>query len=147
MKRRGNLDEQSRDRHDLREPIDRVLESRADELGSDLRSPDWDDAPTAMLDREIALVLDQIRAARELEERLCDSLLDTECRIDTELAQMEERTPRYSPHRFPEREKLHKRLHLVEIEGRRLRMTHAEKMAALHERLLSLLQKRAMLDF
>ena len=147
MRTKGKTKEQTRDDHIIRRPVGRILESRAQELGNDLSSLDWDDSPCGMLDREIALVLDQIQSARDLEERLCDSLLDTECRIGTELLQMEDRTPRYSPQRFPEREKLQRRLQLLEMEARRLRMTHTEKMAALHERLLTLLQKRTVLDF
>ena len=147
MRRRGKVEEQTRDDDIVRRPLGRVLESRAEELGNDLDSPTWDGSPCAMLDREIALVLDQIRAARDLEERTHNNLFDTECRIDTELMQMECRTPRYSPYRFAEREKLHERLHFVEMEGRKLGKTHTERMGTLHERLLTLLQKRAVLDF
>ena len=124
-----------------------ALESRARELESDLDRRDWDDSPLAMIEREIALVLDQIRESRELENRLHDSILNTECAIGTELAQMEERTPRYSAYRFPEREKLQRRQHFLDLERRRFTTAQAGKMQILYERLLSLLQKRAVLDF
>jgi hypothetical protein len=68
-------------------------------------------------------------------------LRQAECEIETELMQMEQRTPRYSPYRFPEREKLQRRLARVGQERRKLTLTLAEKLDGLHDRLLSLLRK------
>ena len=70
-----------------------------------------------------------------------DVFAEEESGIGTELLQMEARTPRYSPYRFPEREKLQRRLGQLSQERRRFKMTEAEKLDGLHNRLLSLLSK------
>ena len=128
-------------------PVSRILETRARKLRSDLKRDSWDNAPSSMIEREIALTLDRIRNARHLKGRLNDNILETECGVDTELMQMEDRTPRYSPYRFPEREKLQRRLFFLDVERRRLETVHAEKMNDLWERLLNLLHKRSLLEF
>ena len=74
------------------------------------------------------------------------SLLDSECDIETELMQMEARTPRYSAYRFPEREKLQRRLGHIAVERRQFTMTLADKMDSFHDRLLSLLKKHKIFD-
>ena len=89
----------------------------------------------------MALVLHQIDMSRDRERDALDSLLEEECGIGTELLQMEARTPRYSPYRFPEREKLQKRLGQLSQERRRFTMAQAEKLDGLHTRLLSLVSK------
>ena len=88
----------------------------------------------------MALVLHQIDASRERERDALDSLLEEECSIGTELLQMEARTPRYSPYRFPEREKLQRRLGHLSQERRRFQMAQAEKLDGLHRELLSLMR-------
>ena len=75
------------------------------------------------------------------------SLLQSECYIETELIQMENRTPRYSPYRFPEREKLQRRLGRIAEERRRFTMTLAEKLDSFHDRLLSSLKKHQQLNY
>ncbi|MCH8133699.1 MAG: hypothetical protein IIA30_14190 [Myxococcales bacterium] len=58
---------------------------------------------------------------------------------------MEARTPRYSPTRFPERDKLQRRLLGVEQERRRLIVQREKPLQELHDRLLSLLNKHRQL--
>ncbi len=70
----------------------------------------------------------------------------SEITVNTELIQMEERTPRYSPYRYPEREKLQRRVHSLEQERRRLKIARDEKLRSLHERLLSLLSQHSQLE-
>lgn len=94
---------------------------------------------------EIALTLHHIDRLRAREQDMMQSLLQAECYIDTELMQMEQRTPRYSPYRFPEREKMQRRLSRIAEERRRLTVTEAERLDALHNRLLSLLSKHRQL--
>ena len=74
------------------------------------------------------------------------SLVRVECYVDTELMQMEQRTPRYSPYRYPEREKLQRRLHHVGGERRKLVVAHEERVQRLHDRLLDLLNKHAQVS-
>ncbi len=100
---------------------------------------------TRALMEEIAFVLDQLDSVRAVHERQRRSLLRTECYIDTELMQMEARTPRYSPHRFPEREKMHRRLQLLETERRRLFSQHDLEKRDLQSRLLALVNKHGQL--
>lgn len=99
----------------------------------------------SLIEDEMALALDQIDRLRERGDETLKSLLEDECSIGTELLQMEERTPRYSPYRFPEREKLQRRLGRIGEERRRFQISHAEKLDALHDRLLSLLRKHRVL--
>ncbi len=55
--------------------------------------------------------------------------------------QMEERTPRYSTYRFPEREKLQRRLLSIGAERRKLAARLEEKIQSLEDRLLSEINK------
>lgn len=94
---------------------------------------------------EVALTVDQLDHWRTLEKQNLRSLLRVECYVATELVQMEQRTPTYSAHRFPEREKFQRRLADLEKERRVARVRFAEKRHDLEARLLGLLQRRAML--
>ena len=125
----------------------RSLEQRANELTEGLEAQRWDDSAVAVMQREIALALDHIHSLRELREQQRHSLLRVECYIYTELIQMEQRTPRYSPYRFPEREKLQRRLQQLEQERRKLAADQQERLQALRDRLLSLLNRHAQLTF
>lgn len=92
-------------------------------------------------------MLDQIDGWRETREKLDHSLLRAECYTDTELMQMEARTPKYSPYRFPEREKLQRRLFEIEKERRRSDVTHRERLDELHHHLLELVGQFERLSF
>lgn len=94
---------------------------------------------------EIALTLHQIDQLRSRKQDIMQSLLQAECYVETELMQMEQRTPRYSPYRFPEREKFQRRLSRIAEERRRHVIAHAEKLDPLHNQLLSLLNKHRQL--
>ena len=96
---------------------------------------------TESIVREIALVLDQLDALRDVDENQRLSLLHVECYTNTELMQMEQRTPRYSPYRFPEREKFQRSLLRIEQDRRRLVDITAERERHLHDRLLSLVER------
>ena len=83
---------------------------------------------------------------RFVNHNVLQNLLDDECEIDTELIQMEARTPTYSPYRFPEREKLQRRRGRISEERRRFLISSGEKLDALNSRLLSLVSKHRLLD-
>ena len=108
----------------------------------DLRAP-WSPAPS--LDDQIWLTLHHIETNREREQTVKENLLLEECEIGTELLQMEARTPRYSAYRFPEREKLQRRLGQLAAERRRFVGSHAERLDTLHDRLLALVGKQRLL--
>ncbi len=97
------------------------------------------------LEQEIDVTLDHLTKVRELHQELRQSLLREECYVDTELMQMEQRTPRYSPHRFPEREKLQRRLGAIGKERRHLALLRLDKLEVLQTRLLTLLNKHSHL--
>ncbi len=124
------------------------LEQRArDAISSD--SSSWEVegfSASAILKDQMALTLHQIGGLQDRRKKTDQSLLQEECEINTELMQMEQRTPPYSPYRFPEREKLQRRRGRVLEQGRRFMISHAEKLDALHDRLLSLLSRHRQIS-
>lgn len=100
---------------------------------------------SSILKDELALTLYQLGGLRARGKKIEESMLHEESEINTELMQMEQRTPRYSPYRYPEREKLQRRRGRLSEERRRFRMTQAEKLDGLHERLLGLIGKERIL--
>ena len=122
------------------------LEERARNVVPTASRPARDFSATWLIAEQVALTLDQLDQLRRRGRELGNALLEAECDVETELMQMEQRTPRYSPYRYPEREKLQRRLARLAEEGRRLVIAQAEKLDSLQERLLSLLQKHRQLE-
>ena len=122
------------------------LEQRARRIAAAHTGRDSDDAIITGVINEIAFVLDQIDQARAFDESQHRSLIRLECYIDTDLMQMEARTPRYSPYRFPEREKLQRRLMTVAFQHVRHGKERFERLGDLHRELRRLLQKIDQLD-
>ena len=122
------------------------LEGRADRLAGGPKKGEWDSSIPSMLRREIALTLDQIKRLRERHEEQFRRLLKIECYVDTELMQMNQRTPRYAPYHFPEKDKLRQHLFEIEKERRNLSLRLEEKTQSLEDRLLSLLNKHQQVD-
>ncbi len=126
-------------------PIAASLEAQARTLTS--RLSDAQESPViSSLRREIGLTLEHVENAKHLFSEQMRSLVRVECYVDTELMQMEQRSPRYSPDRFPEREKLQRRLHQVGGERRKLVTAHEERVQRLHDRLLDLVNKHAQVS-
>ncbi len=126
--------------------ITQDLEEEARNLVRTLNTRQYSSLPiTSLLEQDIALTLEQIDRLRNLQQRQLTSLCRTECYVDTELMQMEERTPRYSPYRFPERDKLQKRLFAIEAERRKQAASYEDKIQCLQSKLLSLMQKHKQL--
>ena len=124
----------------------KTLEEKADELASAPKKQMWDNTIPAMLRREIALTVDQIKRLRERHEEQFLRLLRLECYVDTELMQMEQRQPRYAPYHFPEKQKLRQQLFDIEKDRRNLSLRLEEKTQGLEERLLSLINKHEQLE-
>ncbi len=97
---------------------------------------------SSILKDDMALTLHQLSGLRARGKKIEESLLQEESEINTELMQMEQRTPRYSPYRFPERDKLQRRRGRIKEQQRNLAITHGEKMDNLHGQLLALLNRR-----
>ncbi len=110
------------------------------------RGEESDDPIVAPVEREIEALLDHLERLRGLEERLTLSLLRAETYVDTELMQMEARTPRYSPERFPERERFQRRLADIERQRRDLGERQEERRQRLRDRLLDAVNRHELLD-
>ena len=121
------------------------LEGRARGATQDKHTERAPWSPQSSIDDQIRLTLHQIDENRVRGEVVRESMLLEKCEIGTELLQMEARTPRYSAYRFPQREKLQRRLGQLSAERRRFAISHAEKLDALHERLLGLVGKQRLL--
>ena len=124
----------------------KFLEIKAHQLEKGLDRDSWDVSIPSMIKREIALTAEQINRLQKLHEDQLSTLLQAECYINTELVQMEQRTPRYSPYRCPERDKLQQRLFNIEKERRNLTLRLQDKKQSLEDRLLSLINKHEQLD-
>lgn len=123
-----------------------ALEQKARRLKAGLEQDSWDLSIPSIIKREIALTVDQIDQTRKVLKDQLDSLQKNECNIDTELIQMEERTPKYSPHRYPEREKFLRSLQAVEVERRRTKAHSEDKLRSLENRLLALMNKHEQIQ-
>ena len=121
------------------------LKYRAGEILAATRGPPSRWSPQTALEDELRLLLRHLYLAQHLEERILAELLDRECDIGTELLALEHRTPRYATQRFPEREKIKRRLAELQRERRRFRERQAEKLACLEERLLKLVGRSRIL--
>ena len=124
----------------------KILEERARQLAEDSDDRQWDTSIPAAIRRQIALTVEHRRRQRELHERQLRRLLRIECYVDTDLMQLEQRIPRYTPSHFPEKEKFKKRLFEIEKERRNLTLRLEEKNQSLEDRLLNLLDKHEQLD-
>ena len=124
----------------------KTLEDKANQLAEEGSSGHWDTSIPATIRREIALTVDQLNRQRELHDKQLRRLLRIECNVDTDLIQLQQRIPRYTPHHFPEEEKLKQRLFEVEKERRNLTLRLEDKHQSLQDRLLNLLNKHEQLD-
>lgn len=90
---------------------------------------------------ELKLTLEQIEYIEKLYDKMLYSMLDTECKVDTEIMQLNDRLPRYSSRKYPEHEKLQRQLRAVETERRRFVERHSEDKRKLEDKLQSFLTK------
>jgi len=122
------------------------LEEKASDIAAFSKNQLWETSIPAMIRREIALTIDQIKRLKDRHEEQFRRLIRLECYVDTDLMQMEQRQPRYMPYHFPEKEKLKQRLFDIEKERRNLSLKLEEKTQGLEEKLLSLINKHEQLD-
>ena len=123
-----------------------ALEKKARQLKTRLKQDNWDLSLPSIIKREIALTVDQLDQTRKLRDDQLNSLQKNECDINTELMQMEDRTPRYSPYKYPEREKFLRSLQGIEAERRRAQVHTEEKLRSLEGRLLALMNKHEQIQ-
>ena len=121
------------------------LEEKGQELVADREGGSWASSALAVIKRDLALALDQLNSVRSLHHEQRRSLLRLECYVNSELMQMEARTPKYSPYRFPEREKLQRRLQGIEHDRMQLALRESAEMRELHGRLLYVINEHVRL--
>lgn len=124
----------------------KTLEEKASDIAAYPKKEIWDTAIPAMVRREIALTVDQIKRLKERHDEQFRRLLRVECYVDTELMQIEARKPKYRPYHFPEKAKLRQRLFDIEKERRNLSLRLEEKTQGLETRLLELINRHDQLD-
>ena len=123
-----------------------VLQQRARQIAAGSAGPQWDRSIPSSLRREIALTLDQMRRQDQLHKRQLLELLRAECAVGTDLLQLQQRIPRYTPHHFPEKEKLKKRRFDIDKERRALNQQRRDKVQSLEDRLLTLIHTHEQID-
>ena len=124
----------------------KFLGIKAHQLEKSLDRDSWDISIPSTIKREIALTAEQINNFQKLHKDQMSKLLQAECDTNTELMQMEERTPRHSRYRIPERDKLQQRLFNIEKERRNLTLRLHDKKQSFEDRLLSQINKHEQLD-
>jgi len=130
----------------MRRSFGKNLEDKANELTAERNVALWDKSIPSMFRREISLTVDQIKRLRDRHDEQFHSLLQLECSVGTDLMQMQQRQPRYTPYHFPEKEKLKQRLFDIEKDRRNLSIRLEEKTQGLEDRLLNLINKHQQLD-
>ncbi len=121
------------------------LEDRAGTLLKSARNRDTSDQVIRIVERDLALAMSHIRSVRRVHKQLRRDLTRAECYIETEIIQREPRIPVYVDRRIAERDMLRARLLAIGQERRRLALMEAEKLQALHDRLLMLINRRTSL--
>jgi len=122
------------------------LEAKASDIAVFSKKKLWETTIPAMIRREIALTVDQIKRLKERHDEQFHRLLRLECYVDTDLMQLQHRIPRYAPDHFPEKEKFKQRLFEIEKERRNLSLKLEEKTQGLEDKLLSLINRHEQLD-
>lgn len=148
MIQRGMVPIVKNEKHGVRKAqiaLTRGLEAIAREVTRTLCMDRLDNSIGASVEREIAMILEHMERLREFHRNQLASVLLVETYVDTELLQMEQRLPRYSWYRFPEREKLQGRLQELGKERRKLLSAYEEKLEVLEDRLLSFLHRHVHL--
>ncbi len=133
------------EKHRKEAKVGNSLEGKAREIAEHGSSHPWDPSPTDSVRREISLALEELQRWQQLHEDLNRSLLRSECYVEAERMQMEQRMPSYSHYRFVERQKFQKQLGTIEEERRKLIVAQEERTQSLQRHLLSLLNKHAHL--
>ena len=124
----------------------KCLEEKAEFLASVPKQEQWDKSIPSIVRREIALTVDQIKRLKKWHDEQSHRLLRIECYVDTDLIQLEERIPRYTPYHFPEKEKFKQRLFEIEKERRNLSLRLEKEGRGLEDKLLALVNRCELVD-
>ena len=118
------------------------LEDKAQSIVGDIKE---ERVAPSFVDDDIALTLDHLARIRDLHNQLRHRLVRLECYVDTEIIQRSPRPPFYYDDRLEERDRLRNKLFKIEEQRRKLAITEEEKLQALHDRLLALMNKHGQL--
>lgn len=121
--------------------VTETLEDKAEKIVKDFDITGWDNSIPAVLKREIALTVDQIKRLKGFHKDQSSKLDRTESDVGSELLQLEDRIPKYSPQKYPEQEKFQRQLIGLKGERRRQDIFYEDKLQGLHRNLLLLVQK------
>ncbi len=121
--------------------FEEMLEEEASRVARSLEDRVRDASIPSTLEEQIALAVEQLRQVREQNQELQHRLLLLECGVGTDILQLEPRPHEYVDQHREKRLSLKSRLLKIEGDRQRLSLTQLEKEQALHEKLLSLLQK------
>ena len=117
------------------------LEEKAEKIVRGIDDHDRNNLIPSILKNKIALSVDQIKRLKGFHRNQVSRFSKTELDIDTEILQLEDRIPRYSPAKYPEREKLQRQLIGIKTERRKEDSFYEDKLQGLHKNLLELVQK------
>ena len=130
----------------MRRQFGKTLEDKADQLAAEADIRKAGTSIPGILRREIALTVDQMKRLREHHDEQFQGLLRLECNVNTDLMQLLQRAPRYTPYHVPEKEKFKQRLCDIEKERRNLGLRNEGKKQSFENRLLNLINKHEQLD-
>lgn len=124
----------------------KTLEDKAELISDVPKNEQWNKMIPSMLRRQIALTAEQIKRLRGRHDKQFRQLLRLECYVNTDLLQLKQGIPRYTPQNGPENETLKQRLFDIEKQRRALSLNLEEKTQTLEDKLLSLINKHEQLD-
>ena len=124
----------------------KTLHDKARQLAVGFSDTRWDPAIPATIQREIALMVDQITRQKDSHAKQLRQLLQIECAVGTDLMELEQRIPWYTFNDLPAKETLKQRLLDIDKDRRKLNQRYEEKLHALEDRILNLIHKHQQLD-
>ncbi len=125
-------------------PFTSRLEQRARKLTRKEPRGAFDD-PLSMLERKIALTVEQIDTVRDLHHQLDQSLVRFQDYLHTEIRKRAPRSPAYQHVSAPECDRLRNRIQRLEQERRHWKHREQDRIQSLHLRLLEELDQHTVL--
>lgn len=117
------------------------LEKKAEQIASDVGGHAINNSIPSILKNKIALAVDQIKRLKGFHQNQNSRFSKVESDVGTEILRLEDRLPKYSLTKCPEREKFQKQLIGIKSERRKEESFYEDKLQGLHRHLLELVQK------
>lgn len=122
------------------------LERQARKLVSRNHRSRWEPTPTAVIEREISLILDHLDRIRQLYQIQKKQMIRLECRIGTQIKQLYPKTPYSIDTRWKDRERLQGKILKIEQERRKLKLIQQEQIRQLYDQLLKAMNRYRQLE-